>query len=471
MQRTILNIGLCIFLIWLSLVDSIANVNHVNYDLSKRKVAKYDSIYLFNKSSKSIDFYYANEFKDLVTIHILPLNKYSLASVSEVCLIQSNKFQTQYILNPGESLTIELSNSGNAILRTSNNQYRNDELDLLRIMNESVKLKYFDLLMFYKLNINSNYKKIDSIYQVDLNERMTLLNNYVIKYNLNEVFAEKMRLKLVNNYYSIQMGLAINSKKKIDEVYLKYLDSLCSSIEIKYNGLHKQTFDKELLYACFLYKNRDKRNSDTLFINSKKEENEDLKDEIQFTLVKNELEKNAQSSKWFISDFIENSQNVHYKEYINNLLESTKLSAINGNEDIVLTTSKHVEKIKSIFEKLKGKIIYIDTWASWCLPCRAAMGDSKKIRQYFSGKQVEFVYFSIDENTNSWLEAVKQEKLEDVNHVFLMLSFSKSKFKELFKITTIPRYIILDKSGSLVTSNAPKPGDPKLITLLNKLAN
>lgn len=438
---------------------------------SKNQISHSDRIFILNKTAKTIDFDYANEFKELVPIHMGPFGSYSLKSKTEINLVQANKFQTLYILKPGDSLQISMSDSGNAIFNALPNSKRNYELDIFRKMNENSQFNYFELLNLYRKNIKNNYKKIDSIYCRDFEEKMKFANNYIIAYKIDSIYCKQIRDILKKNIYQLQMGVTINAKEKVDNLYIQYTDLLCLKIESQINKSDIKNSDMELLNTCFLYRHKNQKNPDSLFNYAKNEMTGALRDEIQFLITKKELEKEPQSSRWFIREFIAHCENSFYKEYINNLVENAKLSIIGDNQDNVVTALKQVKGLNSVIENLKGKVIYIDIWASWCVPCRASMPDSKKVRQRFLGKPVEFIYISIDENINFWLNAAKQEKLNEVNHNYLMLSFSKSKFKQSFKITTIPHYILLDKKGLVVSSNAPKPGDPVLFKLLNSLIN
>src|SRR5690606_12765624 len=70
------------------------------------------------------------------------------------------------------------------------------------------------------------------------------------------------------------------------------------------------------------------------------------------------------------------------------------------------TTGK---KIK--ISDMKGSIVLIDFWASWCVPCRKEFPKIKKINEEFESKNFKILGVSLDENKNSWLKIIKEDNL------------------------------------------------------------
>ncbi len=119
---------------------------------------------------------------------------------------------------------------------------------------------------------------------------------------------------------------------------------------------------------------------------------------------------------------------------------------------------------------LKGKVVYIDFWASWCGPCRKMMPYSKQIHEELTDKQkkdIEFLYISIDADTNAWKKAMIDLNLFGTQ--FLSPGNWKSKACSYFQIGSIPRYMIMNKKGEIIDVNAPRPDNPQLKELLIKL--
>lgn len=122
--------------------------------------------------------------------------------------------------------------------------------------------------------------------------------------------------------------------------------------------------------------------------------------------------------------------------------------------------------LKKIVAEHRGKLVYVDFWASWCAPCRAAMPASRELQRKFP--DVIFIYISIDEFSGKWLEASKREKINP-QYSFLATEFPYGLFFKSHNISSIPRYMLFDKKGVLVDANAPHPDDRKIEAALKQL--
>lgn len=121
---------------------------------------------------------------------------------------------------------------------------------------------------------------------------------------------------------------------------------------------------------------------------------------------------------------------------------------------------------------LKGKVVYIDFWASWCGPCRMMMPFSKQLHDGLTEKEkknIVFLYISIDANQEGWKKAMTDMGMEGIQ-VISPGNWS-SKACSYYQINSIPRYMIMGKSGEIVDFNAKRPNDPALLEDLKRLNN
>jgi thiol-disulfide isomerase/thioredoxin len=120
---------------------------------------------------------------------------------------------------------------------------------------------------------------------------------------------------------------------------------------------------------------------------------------------------------------------------------------------------------------LKGKVVYLDVWASWCGPCRKEFPYSKELMARFSKKdlkKIAFVFISIDNTEDAWMKALDQLHLGGT-HGFSPGGW-QSEICKKFGVNSIPRYMLFGPDGRPIELNAPRPSDPALYDLLRKVA-
>ena len=97
---------------------------------------------------------------------------------------------------------------------------------------------------------------------------------------------------------------------------------------------------------------------------------------------------------------------------------------------------------------LKGKIIYLDFWASWCAPCRKENPNLVKTYKKFNPKGFEIVAVSVDQNKEKWLAAIEKDSLN-----WLHLNDLKGQGNRaalMYGVTGIPDSFLIDKDGIIV---------------------
>lgn len=117
----------------------------------------------------------------------------------------------------------------------------------------------------------------------------------------------------------------------------------------------------------------------------------------------------------------------------------------------------------------RNRVVYVDFWASWCLPCREALPASIKLREFYKGKDVDFVYISIDELKPNWQNAIVSEGLHNYPLSFLLNNPREAAIIKSNEINSIPRYMLFDRAGKLTYKNAPDPASPELKIIIDSL--
>ncbi len=130
----------------------------------------------------------------------------------------------------------------------------------------------------------------------------------------------------------------------------------------------------------------------------------------------------------------------------------------------------------------KGKYVYFDIWATWCGPCKAEIPFLKEVEKKYHGKNIEFVSISVDDGRgykaatqeeaaaaakDGWKQMIADRELGGVQ-LFSDKAW-QSDFIQNYKINGIPRFILIDPNGNIVSADAPRPSSDKLIELFNEL--
>lgn len=129
--------------------------------------------------------------------------------------------------------------------------------------------------------------------------------------------------------------------------------------------------------------------------------------------------------------------------------------------DVVLTD---LQGKKVDFAKYRGKYVFIDLWASWCIPCIKEIPHLKQLEKELQNKDVVFLSISIDTNVAAWKKKVAALGLEGE-----LLNNQDNKLCESLNVSGIPFFLIYDKEGKLYKYNAYRPSDMRLKPLLEGL--
>ena len=115
---------------------------------------------------------------------------------------------------------------------------------------------------------------------------------------------------------------------------------------------------------------------------------------------------------------------------------------------------------------LRGKVVLVDFWASWCGPCRVENPNIVAAYNKYKDKGFDILGVSLDDSSEDWIKAIGQDKLT-WNHVGDMQGWQNAA-AQLYGIRAIPASYLLDKEGKIIARDLRGEAlDKKLSELLN----
>ena len=160
------------------------------------------------------------------------------------------------------------------------------------------------------------------------------------------------------------------------------------------------------------------------------------------------------------------------------------------DNDLLNTLSKHIDLVNKLkagqpfpalpaltdlndkevkYEQLplKGKLLFIDIWATYCPDCRKELPALETLQEDYKTEPITFVSISVDRDKEAWKAMVKDDKLSGI-HLYASPE-TKEFLKVLYGLRSIPRYMLIDAKGNIIDANAPMPSDKNLKELITAM--
>ncbi|WP_375580095.1 TlpA disulfide reductase family protein [Marivirga tractuosa] len=403
-------------------------------------------------------------------------------------------WEFKYYLRPGDTLILDYADDypfGSLVNSKSKKFDINYDIMVNRLIyNDSIpakiKLNFPMAFMNRSNDIRIEYQNV--INENKIKSKAALIEETQLLDSLNDnnlINTTYHKNRIVSNYFDLLSFKIENEIKESYESIKKFPNNIIGFDSLI---LSNRTFDSLLNYSSYLnfidkYIS-EKYANEIPNIKSKNSNYEDYR--ILYDSISNN---NFLSSKTkeivlyeTLTAIIKNFPNTEAKEYYNyfkrefnesrflSVLEDEhQLNQINVDDIELIDVKSNKTSLSNLLEKYKGKVLYLDFWASWCKPCIEVMPDSKTVADSLENYDIEFIYLSIDENLTAWQKATAKHKMGRNN--FLIKNRSNSNFLDEIKLESIPRYLILDKSGKTYQLNAPGPNSKELINTLVNLAS
>ena len=112
----------------------------------------------------------------------------------------------------------------------------------------------------------------------------------------------------------------------------------------------------------------------------------------------------------------------------------------------------------------RGRLVYIDVWATWCGPCIAEIPSLELLQKDYENKDIVFLSVSVDTDKEAWEKMLTEDQLGGVQ----LWADGWSQITKSYAIFGIPRFMLVDKSGELIAVDAPRPSSEEIRSMIDK---
>lgn len=142
-------------------------------------------------------------------------------------------------------------------------------------------------------------------------------------------------------------------------------------------------------------------------------------------------------------------------------------SRITDKDYHILTCDSTITCLEDAVKPFKGKVVYIDVWATWCGPCLKEFQYLPALKEKARNMDVVYLYISIDrpEQRKKWEKTIAYHQLKGY-HLLVNEKLGKSLYTELGnerQILSIPCFVIIDKTGKIAIRHAAAPSEPEKV--------
>lgn len=290
--------------------------------------------------------------------------------------------------------------------------------------------------------------------------KLTSMDMAFISSNLDYSYATMMF-----NYEDIQQYVQRKDEVVLPKNFYAFLKDMPISVEGVLPNIHYVDFVNQFL-------EHQKKQGDNQFLTKAELAKQFFKGEVLAFVQAKELATKCQLGKAHIygnaiQEFIVSNEHEQYNNVLRAIYNENKpIQTGSTAPDFALTD---IDGNTVQLSDLKGKVVCIDFWATWCRPCIKSMTYSQRMINQYKGKDVVFLYVSMDENTSTWETYVKGQGLQGKH---LNASSGKgylSNIAKLYKVKQLPTYVIIDKDGKVAFNKKGSPGNTVLGNLIDGL--
>ena len=145
---------------------------------------------------------------------------------------------------------------------------------------------------------------------------------------------------------------------------------------------------------------------------------------------------------------IKDYPNDPYVKHLSERLKGVLLPGMDAPEISMKDTEGNIRRLSD----LRGNVVLIDFWASWCGPCRRENPNVVKLYKKYHSKGFEIYSVSLDKEKSAWIKAINYDGLIWPNHVSDLNGWTSSGGKT-YGIMSVPSTVLVDREGKIIARN------------------
>jgi|GEM_PF-2110475 peroxiredoxin len=242
------------------------------------------------------------------------------------------------------------------------------------------------------------------------------------------------------DYYAYLGALDFNDATLVDlPVYIGFIQEFIRfNSEMEYRKIMDST---DVPYVSFQLLNLDK-----------KVEQAEVKSKVAAEIVKDHVKMNGVKD---IDSYLPLFQRICSSKYYIEQVDAQLISWNHLRPEMPAKDFQFMDATGKLVKlsDFRGKWVYLDVWASWCSPCLVEIPHLKELERQFQNQGFVFISVSVDNDIKNWQSAIKTYNLKG----FQLWSGPDKIWREFYRVSGIPRFMIIDPEGNFYQSSADNP--------------